>query len=136
MKYKVRLHMAMSYVLLVYLYYIIKNFNNIAFVAGVLFFIGWACVSDLYYKIERGNLIVYRIIGAKSIRVKDVIALIDPIPVMHRLSPRPGTLAVYYADKKKLHVYPKDQVAFSKAMQSANKKIRVDVKSLKTTKEK
>jgi len=134
MKYKVRLHMAMSYVLLVYLYYMIKNFNSIAFVVGVLFFIGWICVSDLYYKIERGNLIVYRIIGAKSIRVRDIVALIDPIPVMHRLNPRPGTLSVYYDEKKRLNVYPKDQVAFSKAMQSANKKIRVDVKSLKKTK--
>ena len=97
MKFKIRLNLAMCYVLLVYIYYIMKNFSSVAFVGGALFFIGWICVSDLYYKIEKGNLIVYRVIGAKQIRVRDINALIDPIPVMHRLNPRPGTLSIYYA---------------------------------------
>lgn len=136
MKYKVRLNLAMSYILLVYLYYIIKNFNSIAFVIGVLFFIGWICISDLYYKIEKGNLIIYRLIGAKEFKVRDIIALVDPIPVLHRLNPRPGTLAIYFSDKKRLNVYPKDQVGFANAMHLANKKINVDVKSLKKLKEK
>lgn len=132
MKFRVRLNLAMSYILLVYIFYIISNFNSIAFVAGVLFFIGWFCLSDLYYTIERGNLIVHRIVRSKQIRVRDINALIDPIPVMHRLNPRPGTLAIYYNDRKKrLQVCPKDQVGFCKAMQSANKKMIVDVKDLK-----
>jgi len=136
MKFKIRINLAMCYVFLVYLYYIVKNFSSIAFVGGILFFIGWFCVIDLYYLIEKGNLIAYRIIGSKTFRMKDIIALIDPIPVMHRLNPRPGTLSIYYNKTKRFNVCPKDQAGFCNAMHLANKKIKVDVSSLKKTNEK
>ncbi|PRR80294.1 hypothetical protein [Clostridium vincentii] len=138
MKYKIRLNLAMVYVFLVYIYYIVKNFTNIAFLGGILFFIAWFCVIDLYYSIEKGNLIAFRIIGSKTFRMRDVVALIDPIPVMHRLNPRPGTLSVYYSGNKnvnkRFNVCPKDQAGFCNAMFLANKKIKIDVKSLKKSK--
>lgn len=134
MKFKVRINLAMFYIFLVYIYYIIKNFNSITFVVGALFFIGWFCVSDLYYRIERGNLTAYRVIGSKEFRMKDIVALIDPIPVMHRLNPRPGTLSIYYNENKRFNLCPKDQVGFCNAMHLANKKIKIDVNSLKKPK--
>jgi len=136
MKFKIRLNLAMCYVLLIYLYYTIRNFNSIVFVCGALFFIGWICISDLYYIIEKGNLVAYRVIGAKQIRLKDITVLTDPMPVMHRLNPRPGTLAIYYGERKKLHVHPKDQAGFSKAMSSGNKKMTININSLKKKDEK
>lgn len=132
MKYKVRLNIAMSYVLLAYIFYMFKNFNSIVLVAGIIFFSAWFCLTDRYYLIERGNLIAHRIIRSKEVRIRDINALIDPIPVMHRLNPKPGTLAIYYNERKKrLHVCPKDQVGFCKAMQAVNKKMIVDVRNLK-----
>lgn len=129
MKFKVRPNVAMYFIFIVYAIYTINNFNLMVLIAGILFYILWYCCSDAYYKIEKGNLIVSRIIGRKEIRIKDINAIIDPIPVLHRLNPRPGTLAIY-REKKRLHVCPKDQVGFVKALQKANKKMNVKVESV------
>lgn len=129
MKYKVKMNLALLFVVIVYILYLIKSFDIYAFIGGLLILSMIICFSDLYYKIENGNLIIFKIIGKKNIKIKDIEIVTDPVPVMHRLNPRSGTIAIYNKSKKRFHICPDKQVDLVKEIKKINKKANIKVKS-------
>ena len=129
MKYKVKVNSALVFVIMVYIFYLIKGFNIYAFLGGILILSIIMCFSDLYYKIEKGNLIIFKIIGRKNIKIRDIEVITDPLPVMHRLNPRSGTIAIYNKSKKRFHICPDKQIELIKEIKKLNKKANINLKS-------
>lgn len=129
MIYKVKINSALSFVVIVYILYLIKNFDIYAFIGGIFLISTIICFSDLYYKIENGNLIIFKIIGKKNIKIRDIEIVTDPVPVMHRLNPRSGTIAIYNKSKKRFHICPDKQVDLVKEIKKLNRKANINLKS-------
>ena len=128
MRFKVKTDTAMWMVVILYAVYAVISKDLIVVTGGIILLGFWMSKKDLYYEVNKNTLLIYRIFGRTEISLKDISTVSDPIPVIYKLNPRPGTISVYNQYNREIKICPVNKIDFAKAISKLNRKIKIEIK--------